>query len=211
MAPPDDPRPRVSIVATGVANTASVAAGFRRCGAEPVFIDDPASAQSADYLVLPGVGSFAAGMACLRERDLVGVIRDRVDEGRPTLAVCLGLQLLCESSEESPGVEGLAVVPARIERFPADVRAPQFGWNSVEPGPASRYVRAGYAYYANSYRLPAAPEGWAQATTVHASPFAAAIERGRVLACQFHPELSGRWGLALVKRWLQNGEEAPSC
>jgi imidazole glycerol phosphate synthase glutamine amidotransferase subunit len=118
----------------------------------------------------------------------------------------VGLQVLCDASEESPGVPGLGLVPGTVRRFPSTVRVPQFGWNRVEAPPGG-FLESGYAYYANSYRLDAAPAGWTAATSDHGGPFVGALRRGDVLACQFHPELSGAWGLAMLGRWLR-GETA---
>ncbi len=198
-------RPEVLIVPTGVANLASVIAGLRRAGAEPRIEHDAAAIAAASHVVLPGVGAFAAGMEELRRQELDVVLAKRVEEDRATLAVCLGLQLLCESSEESPGVKGLGVVPGHVGHFPPDVRAPQFGWNRIEAQPGCRLLQSGYAYFANSYRLPDIPDGFGAATAEHGGRFVAAIERGRVLACQFHPELSGPFGTELLRRWVEAG------
>lgn len=201
----------VTIIATGVANTASVAAALRRCGASVEITDDAAQVARSTRLVLPGVGSFAAGIASLRERGLDQTIRERVREQMPLLAICLGLQLLCRASDESPGVEGLAVIDDDIRRFPDSVRVPQFGWNRVEISDACRLVQPGHAYFANSYRLARPPAGWASATADHGGAFVAAFERGSILACQFHPELSGAWGLALLSRWLERAGGGDAC
>ncbi len=201
----------VAIVRTGVSNTASVIAAFGRCGLETVLTTDPREVESAGALVLPGVGSFAAGMSVLESAGLVDALRHRIEAGRPTAAFCLGLQLLCATSEESPGVEGLGVIDARVERFGEGVRVPQFGWNRVEPGEGCGLVRPGHAYFANSYRIGATPAGWSSATADHGGRFVAAVERGAVLACQFHPELSGAWGLDLLKRWLVRAAEGAAC
>lgn len=203
--------PRITIIATGVANTASIAAAFRRIGADVVIADDPASIAAADHVVLPGVGSFGAGMARLRERGLDDAITAHIEAAQPTLAVCLGLQLLCAGSEESPGTSGLRIIDAPITRFRGDVRVPHFGWNRVEAGPGAALLTTGDAYYANSYRLGETPTGWTAAMTVHGEPFIAALERGPILACQFHPELSGTWGQALLARWLETGQECQPC
>jgi len=202
---------RVAIIATGVANTASVAAAFRRAGAEPIITDDPGVVRAAPRAVLPGVGAFGAGMARLRATGLDAEIIRRIDRSRPLLAVCLGLQLLCAESEETPGVQGLGVIDARVERFGPGLRVPQFGWNLVKPGPGAALVREGYAYFANSYRIAEPPRGWACATSTHGGPFVATLERGPILACQFHPELSGAWGLDLIGRWLARTQEAVAC
>jgi imidazole glycerol-phosphate synthase subunit HisH len=200
-------RLRVIVVRTGTANLASILAGLRRAGADPTVSEDLADVRAAEWLVLPGVGAFGPAMQQLAEHNLIAVLAERVRVGRPTLAVCLGLQLLAESSDESPGVAGLGVLPAHVMRFPDTVRVPQIGWNEVEAGPAAVLQRSGYAYFANSYRLVEPPAGWSAAFAEHGGRFVAALERGAVLACQFHPELSGQWGLNLLRRWLQRGAE----
>ncbi len=197
---------RATIVDTGVSNTASVRAAIRRAtGAEPALTTDPRDVERAERLVLPGVGSFAAGMAALERCGLVGALRRRALDGRPTLAICLGMQALCERSEESPGVRGLGVIPARATRLSgAGLCVPHFGWNEVAPSSEMRGLEPGHAYFAHSYRVERAPEGWAAATCLHGGGFVAALQRGDVLACQFHPELSGRWGARLIERWLRS-------
>lgn len=197
--------PEVILVDTGVANIASLVAAFGRLGLKARLSLDDRRVREAEALVLPGVGAFAAGMARLREAGLVEALRARVVEDRPTLAVCLGLQLLCSFSEESPGVDGLDVVPARVTRFQDSCRVPQFGWNRVTPGEGARLVLPGFAYFANSYRVAEPPPGFGVSTSEHGGPFVAALERGALLACQFHPELSGAWGQDLLLRWLQRG------
>jgi imidazole glycerol phosphate synthase glutamine amidotransferase subunit len=190
------------IVRTGVANLASVVAAFRRLGVEPAFSSRPEEVASAEAVVLPGVGAFEAAMHALRAAGLDAAIRDRVLAGRPTLCVCLGLQLLCEGSEEAPRMSGLGVIPHMVTRYPDSVRVPQLGWNRVEPEQGCRMLVSGYGYFANSYRLADAPTGWEVAWSDHGGRFVAAMERDGVLACQFHLELSGPWGLSLLGRWL---------
>ena len=193
---------RVDVVRTGTANLASVFAGLRRVGAEPSITEDAEVVRNSPRVVLPGVGAFGAAMAPLREHGLVAALRERIDENRPSLAICLGLQLLGQTSEESPGEQGLGVFSGGAERFPAGARVPHMGWNEVMPQVDSELIRPGFAYFANSYCLRRIPTGWTGATTVHDAPFVAALERGPVLACQFHPELSGAWGSDLLERWL---------
>ena len=192
-----------AIIATGVANTASVAAALRRIGLEPRATADPAEVERADLAVLPGVGSFAVGMAMLINTRNDRVVTERIAEGRPLLAVCLGMQLLGTQSEESPGVAGLGVVPHAVTAFPAGVGTPQFGWNRITADGACDVLDKGFAYFANSFRYTDRPEGWHAATADHGGPFIAAMERGNTLACQFHPELSGPFGLGLIRRWAE--------
>ncbi len=196
----------VVIVRTGTANLASVVAALSRAGANPRVADDPAVVASAARVVLPGVGAFAAAMEHLDQRGLVAPLAERIRGGRPTLAICLGLQLLAEGSDESPGTPGLGLIAGRASRFGDSVRVPQLGWNRVDPLPGARLLAPGFAYFANSYCLRALPPGWTGANSRYDVPFVSAIERGAVVGCQFHPELSGTWGASLIRRWLTDTE-----
>ena len=197
---------RVTVVPTGTANLASVEAALRRCGAEPARSIEPRSLESDVPAVVPGVGTLRAAMERVRERRLDRPLRDRIERGRPTLLVCLGMQMLASESEESPGTRGLGVLPSTVRRFPDRVRVPQLGWNRVEPDvAAATWMSPGYAYFANSFCLTDPPEGWSVAWATHGIPFVAALRRGAVLACQFHPELSDRWGHDLLQSWLEEG------
>lgn len=201
----------VGIVPTGVANLEAVAAAFRRLGRTPRLLDSAAGIAGAAYVVLPGVGSFAGGMAELRRRGWVDALRRRVEEGRPTLGICLGLQLLCEASDEAPGIPGLGCVPGRVVRLEGAGRVPQLGWNRLSVSAGAAFLRPGIFYFANSYRLAAAPSGWSAAVSRHGTRFVAGFERGGVLACQFHPELSGRVGAGLLARWLERAPVAAAA
>jgi imidazole glycerol-phosphate synthase subunit HisH len=196
----------LAIVPTGTANLASVMAAFRRLGQEPVEASDPNMVDRARWVVLPGVGTFGAAMKAVDALGLRDAIRERIDARRPTLVVCVGMQLLCTESEESPGARGLEVIPEKVMRFPDAVKVPQLGWNQVEPSPAS-LIEPGWAYFANSYRIAHPPFGWEAAITDYGGGFVSAIQSGAVLACQFHPELSGDWGARLLGRWLDSTGE----
>ncbi len=197
----------VLVVETGVANTAAVVAALRRAGAAPVLASDPAAVARAERLVLPGVGAFAAAADRLDALGLTDVLRARIADGRPTLAICLGLQLLGVGSAESPGRPGLGAFDGVAGRFPSgDLRCPHLGWSPVAGGDL---VRPGAAWFAHSYRFEEAPGGWIPSWADHGGRFVAALQRGAVLACQFHPELSGPWGGDLIGRWLN--VEGASC
>lgn len=198
-------RPETVVVATGTANLASVSAALERLGQRVRLVDRPSEVLAAERVVLPGVGSLSAAMERLEGLELAPALRERIAQGLPTLAICLGLQLLAEASEESPGVPGLAAFEGRVEELRGDVRLPHLGWNRVEVDDSCELLRSGYACFANGYALPRAPRGWSAATCSHGSAFVAALERGPVLACQFHPELSGAYGSALLGRWLERG------
>lgn len=199
----------VVIVRTGAANLASVVAAFERLDRAPVVTADPVLVGAAERVVLPGVGAFAPVAEALSASGLGDAISDRVRAGRATLGICLGLQLLAERSEEGAGVAGLGLLEAEVRCFPATVVVPQLGWNRVAAGAGCRLLSDGAAYFANSYRIAEPPPGWAVATADHGGPFVAAVERGAVLGCQFHPELSGAWGAELLRRWLEVEEVTP--
>ena len=192
----------VVVVDSGVANLASVRAAFSRLGVATEVATDAATLRRASRIVLPGVGAFGVGMATLRERGLDTAIREAVLEEKPLLAICLGMQLLCEASEESPGVPGLGILAGVCRRLPDESTVPHLGWNVVTPDATCRVVPRMEAAFANSYALRTEPSGWSSAWTIHGSPFVAAVERDQTVACQFHPELSGVAGVRLLEHWL---------
>ena len=193
----------VAMVPTGTANTASVTAAFQRLGVTVSEVSAPGEVTSADALVLPGVGAFGAAISQVDALGLRRSLQDRIEADRPTLAICVGMQLLSLASEESPGANGLGVIDTPIARFGLDLTVPQLGWNQVKAASESRFVESGWAYFATSFRLGTVPEGWVGASTEYGGEFVSAMERGQVLACQFHPELSGHWGARLLARWLE--------
>ena len=193
----------VHIIETGLANMASVEAGFSRLGCRIFRTHDPQVVDKADRVVLPGVGQFGAGMVQLRKNGLKGAIRKRIGDQRPTLAICLGLQLLAVESDESPGVEGLGCLPVKVTAFPPTVRSPQFGWNTIRSETMPVISEGGSVYFANSYRITSAPPDWQAAYCDYGGSFVAALRRGGILACQFHPELSGAFGRRILANWLE--------
>ncbi|MGO8694674.1 MAG: imidazole glycerol phosphate synthase subunit HisH [Rectinemataceae bacterium] len=215
-------RPRIAVAATGVANVASVLAALGRTGAEAFLTTSPADIRAAPFAVLPGVGAFGPAMERLAASGLDRAFKDRVAAKLPTLGICLGMQLFCEGSEESPGIEGLGLVPAAVRRFAVELPLPQLGWNFVsaatraaggapDDGAGPSLVEPGWAYFANSYRLGSAPPGFRAWTAFYGEGFVAALQgamehNASLLLCQFHPELSGPWGLALYRRWLDRSE-----
>ncbi len=208
--------PEVVVVDTGRSNAASLMAALERAGARTSLTTDPAVVMAAAFAVLPGVGAFGAVADRLRAMGVDAALRGRVQRGAPTLGACLGMQLFFETSEESPGARGIGAIPGAITAYGPGVRSPQFGWNRIsspvgehagEPAGASAGGGA-FAYFANSYKLDDAPPGWLAATATYGAPFVAAIERGPVLLCQFHPELSGAWGQSLLSLWLACGAAA---
>ena len=200
------PARTVTVVRTSTANLASVLAGFGRLGCAVRTTADPRAVAVADHLVLPGVGAFAAARRAIASHGLEDSLRERIECRRPTLGICLGMQLMARGSEEAPGVPGLGVLDGIVGSYESGEegwRVPQMGWNLVTPADGCEIVPRGYAYFANSYRLTTAADEWLPAWSEHAGPFLAAVERGPVVGCQFHPELSGDYGRALLTRWLE--------
>ena len=191
------------VVPTGVANLASVLALCEGLGRRARLAATAREVEAASHVILPGVGAFGAAMETLDARGFSGALRARIAAGRPLLAVCVGMQVLLSGSEESPKARGLDIVPGRAERLPGRPR-PQLGWNRVAAPAGARLLDHGWACFAHSYALRQPPPGWLAATADYGGPFVAAIERGRCLATQFHPELSSAWGRALVARWLDD-------
>ena len=212
----------LEIVNTGVANIRSLQAAFDRLGQPWHLTEDPQEILAAEFLVLPGVGSFAAATEQLDRLGIRQALRDRLqDDRKPSLCICLGMQLLMAGSEEAPGAVGLGVIDRQVLRFPTDVPVPQLGWNRVVPQSNDASEDAplveGEAYFANSFRLVDPPEApWGLATTDYGGQFVSSLWRGRILACQFHPELSGQWGGQLLASWLAGhrqalAKEVPTC
>lgn len=195
--------PEVLVVATGVANTASVLAALARAGADASVGCDPAAIASFPFVVLPGVGAFGPAARALETSGAAEALRERVRRGAPLLAICLGMQLCFEASEESPQARGLALLPGRLVRLDDEGgRVPKLGWERIEAAAECRLLASEFACFAHSYALLEAPPDWRPAFARHGDRYVAALERGAQLLCQFHPELSGRFGRDLLARWL---------
>ncbi|MFT7632850.1 MAG: glutamine amidotransferase [Mariniblastus sp.] len=193
----------IQIINTGVANIRSLQAAFDRLEQPWNLTEDAQLIETASHVVLPGVGAFAAAAEALDRLQLRDSITARINRpSAATLCICLGMQLLCESSEEAESAKGLGILPFRITRFRSDVKVPQLGWNEVRPTSDGPY-ETGEAYFANSFRLESRPKDWGFAETDYGGNFVSSVWRGRTLACQFHPELSGSWGQQVLKNWIE--------
>ncbi len=200
----------VALIDYGAGNLRSVANALHALDIQPVIAASPEDLAGATHLVLPGVGSFGDCMAQLENRRLLTAIRDWVAAGKPYFGICLGYQILFDSSEETPGVAGLGIVPGIVRRFTQTpgLKIPHMGWNSALPRNPDSGNWAGlgaepYFYFVHSYfPVPENPAVIAAETSYGADTFAAAIELPNVLACQFHPEKSQDAGIRLIRNFL---------
>ncbi len=211
----------IGIPDVGLGNLGSVLNACRFLGLPARLLAGPAEVETCRALILPGVGAFGDGMARLRERGYVDVLRDWAAKDRPFLGICLGLQLLFEHSEESPGVEGLGILPGAVRRFPeggVERKVPQMGWNRVawlaSAAPVSGGIADGaYFYFVHSYYVEPADAALCAAKTSYGLDYASAVRRGKLFATQFHPEKSQEPGLALLGnfgRWIGLAPSGPA-
>ncbi len=215
----------IALIDYGIGNLRSVQKALEHVGAAVTLTDDPQTILQAAKVVLPGVGAFGDGMKGLRARGLVEVVKEVVHAGTPLLGICVGMQVLFEASEELGEHEGLGILPGRVTRFPANLKAdpgpettgapahlylkvPQTGWNQIKPqkpSPLFHELPAGsFAYFNHSYYCAAAPAD-TLATTDYGFDYPSIVGRERVYGIQFHPEKSQNVGLRLLRNFVELG------
>jgi glutamine amidotransferase len=191
----------VTLIDSPVANVANIARALRTSGADLDVTRDASTIANAQKLVLPGVGSFVAAMRWLNENRIDDAIREAVRRGATLLGVCVGHQLLFESSDEMGTTAGLGLVRGDVHKFGGILPVPQIGWNRVTArGPLFEGVENGVFYFVNSYTASNAPDEIARAD--YGGPFTAAVQRDRVLGVQFHPEKSSADGLRVLRNFI---------
>ncbi len=201
----------IAIIDYDAGNIKSVEKALQFLGQEAVITSDRETIMNADKAILPGVGAFGDAMNKIRERGLEEVIHDFVDTGKPFLGICLGLQLIFEKSEESPEATGLGLLKGTITKIPTEVngvnqKVPQIGWNNIVVNPDSKLL-AGlgdnpYVYFVHSYYLKAENSDEVAATTEYGVKIDCAVEKGNVMATQFHPEKSSEVGLKILTNFI---------
>ena len=198
----------IAIIDYDAGNVKSVEKALQFWGQDAVLTRDKNILLAADKVILPGVGAFGNAMDKLKQYGLVEIIHKIVEKGTPFLGICLGLQLMFESSEESPGVEGLGLLKGRIVRIPEKegLKVPQIGWNDLAFPKESRLFKGfyggEYVYFVHSYYLQAAVESDVAATTEYGVHIHAAVEHDNIFACQFHPEKSAAVGLKILENFV---------
>jgi glutamine amidotransferase len=202
----------IAVVDYGVNNLRSVVRGLAAGGHEAVLTADPDVVRRADRVLMPGVGHFGQASANLTRSGLGSAVQEVAAAGRPVMGICLGLQLFLRSSEEAPGVPGLALLPGVVQRFAVDLPIPHVGWARVEPTAAGRLhpvlqdvlSEPEFFYHVHSYHPAALPNGTVLATGDYGYRFPTIVGEGNVIGAQFHPEKSQRAGLELLSafaRW----------
>ncbi len=201
---------KIALIDYGSGNLRSVQKALEACGAQALLASDAVELDNADALVVPGVGAFGDCASNLAKTGLWNPIKTWIREGRPYLGICLGYQLLFDSSEESPGVEGLGVFEGTVKRFPVGSgKVPHMGWNTLDVKNPSAGLYRGLAmppsvYFVHSFYPAPADNSLISATCDYVVPFAASISSGKLHATQFHPEKSQHVGLAVLTNFLNS-------
>jgi imidazole glycerol phosphate synthase glutamine amidotransferase subunit len=185
---------KVAVLDHGMGNLRSVAKALEAAGADVTVTAAPAEIAGCDALCVPGQGIFGRCMSALSEGALADVVADWVAEERPFLGICLGMQVLFDTSEEGGDVKGLGIIEGTVRRLPPDVRVPHIGWAPVGDD---------YFYFDHSYAAHPANESVVTGWCEHGEAFAAAIRSGSILGVQFHPEKSSTAGIQLLREWVQ--------
>mgnify|MGYP000523333857 FL=1 len=197
----------IAIIDYDAGNIKSVEKAFQYLGEKTIVSRDKDEILAADKVVLPGVGAFGDAMKKLRDYNLVNTIYDVVDKKTPFLGICLGLQLLFKSSDETPDVSGLGILSGEILRIPdkPGFKIPHIGWNSLELSNYGKLFQnideQSYVYFVHSYYLKAKEESIVKASTEYVTRIHASVEKDNVFACQFHPEKSGDVGLKILSNF----------
>ena len=198
----------VAIIDYDAGNVKSVEKAVAALGKHVILTGNPDEILSAEHVILPGVGAFGDAMKKLNQYGLVDTIRRVIEKQTPFLGICLGLQLLFESSEESPGVDGLGILPGKIVRIPEkdDLKIPHIGWNSLSYPNQGRLFQGvpeqSYVYFVHSYYLQADEPEIVKAVTEYGTLIHASVEKDNIFACQFHPEKSSEVGMTILKNFL---------
>jgi imidazole glycerol-phosphate synthase subunit HisH len=206
--------PKIAIIDYGVGNLHSIVRAFNHFGEEPIITEDVDTLKSADAVVLPGVGSFEAGMRGLEVRGLVDTVKEIAESGKPMLGICLGAQLLLSEGHEFGVFQGLGVIPGKVVHFPTlaeNEKVPHIGWNNIFPHRSSwqgtildSTGKDDQVYFVHSFILePESEENIFALTEYGGHKFCSAVKKGNIYGCQFHPEKSGQVGLKIFDNFIK--------
>ena len=188
----------IAILDYGSGNANSVKNALNYLGENSIITSDSEKILNADKAIFPGVGAFGDAMKELKKRNLDGAIKKFIGSKKPFLGICIGLQVLFEKSEENPNIKGLGIFNGKVVRFKQG-KVPQIGWNKI----ISRSIGNGYAYFVNSYYAVPNDKKIIESTSDYYVEFTAAIKKDNVFATQFHLEKSGKFGLEILRKWLE--------
>ena len=203
----------IAIIDYDAGNIKSVEKALISMGEEACITRDRDILLSAQKVILPGVGAFGDAMEKINRYQLRDTIHEICKKGTPFLGICLGLQLLFDSSEEAPGIQGLSLLPGKIIRIPdkGELKIPHMGWNSLKfPNKGTLFqgiAEESYVYFVHSYYLKADDDSIVTATTQYGTLIHASVEKDNIFGCQFHPEKSSTVGLTILKNFIQHGRE----
>jgi imidazole glycerol phosphate synthase glutamine amidotransferase subunit len=196
----------IGVIDYGAGNIGSLMNALRRLETQALLLKEPAQMQQCEKIIFPGDGHFASAAHALAQSGFDQSIREWIQGDKPFLGICIGLQLLFDSSEEAPGVSGLGIIPGMVRRFPVR-KVPQIGWNQTTASPSARLLAGlpphSFFYYIHSYYVVPDEESVVAAYAEYGLRYCSALEQGALAAVQFHPEKSGAAGLTLLNNWLK--------
>ncbi|MFH1586513.1 MAG: imidazole glycerol phosphate synthase subunit HisH [Candidatus Diapherotrites archaeon] len=190
----------IGVIDLGIGNTGSVLNSLRNLGFDCGKIENREDFRAANKIIFPGVGSFGSALKKLEETGIMDELLREINSGKEFLGICLGMQLLFEDSEESPGSAGFSVLRGKVKKFKSG-KVPQIGWNYVKS--SEKILPEGYYYFANSFYCTPAESKDIVAMTEYRVEFASAVRRKNIFAVQFHPEKSGKLGIEFLRRWCE--------
>ena len=192
----------IYIINYGAGNIGSITNALEYLGYEYTITENPDMIKEADKLILPGVGAFGEIMDNLKKQKLIEPIKKFIDSSKPFFGICLGLQVLFEKSEESPGVKGLGIFEGEVVKF-RQGKVPQIGWNKIKQANQNNFFDEGFVYFVNSFYVVPKDTDIIATKTDYYLDFASAVQCKNLTATQFHPEKSGEFGLDILRRWLE--------
>jgi glutamine amidotransferase len=196
----------IAVIDYGMGNLKSVTNALEKLGADAVVTRDKKVIKASKAIILPGVGAFGKCIENLEKLELLSFIKETIEEGKQYLGICLGMQVLFESSEEAPGIAGMGVLKGTVPRFTGNIKIPHMGWNNIkivkETSILQDIENSEYFYFVHSYYCAPEDKGIVATTTPYGEEFASSIQKDNIFACQFHPEKSQRVGLKLLQNFV---------
>jgi glutamine amidotransferase len=196
----------IAVIDYGMGNLKSVTNALEKLGTDAVITRDKKVIKESRAIILPGVGAFGKCIENLKNLELLGFIKETIEEGKQYLGICLGMQVLFESSEEAPGIAGMGVLKGTVPRFTGNIKIPHMGWNNIKIVKKTEILsgieNSEYFYFVHSYYCSPEDKGIVATTTPYGEEFASSVQKDNVFACQFHPEKSQRVGLKLLQNFV---------